>query len=593
MSHQQSESNIATYIILYVIFFALHLIFAIGMNTSGFYFSDMAGYIGNARVLLYGYGLPALHSHVYYPGYSFLLMPALLIAKNDFSLAYRFVQLMNSVLLSFIPIFVYQLSEIFRPALEKKMKILISIAISCYPAYIVYSNLIMSEAILLPLFLLLTVMVYKLSQNSDKYIYWISVPLCYGYLYLCTPRALTILPALILALFLVACKNKQYKKFAFSVLFFIFGFFITATSVDKMNFFLAQSFFSPTETGNTYNVNNFKEFLNLPRLDFISILSSQFLYLILSTYGFILIGLTFLFDKIKLKYWHTDKNYILNTFVLLSFISTWIISSVYFSIYHATKDELIYGRYNEMIMIPVLILGIISFLNNYLKTKTKILIAFLTLSVFLLTYVRFGSDLTGPVMFTANILGIQLCRIVAPELNLIYCALAFLFATLIIFTSALKNKFTSLILLTVIFLATSIVSNKELETIAFWDKTQNEIMNALEIYINQHNQVIINFDIPQKYFVYQDTPIPKRDPSQNAYNNYICIFLPIMNQYYKYQLYFPHTKVKCIDSRSGEKPASDLIISTHRDLNKIYPGARIIGEKGEEVKLWQLPSKAK
>lgn len=603
MIKDKKKSNILTYIILYAIFFTLHYVLSIGMDTSGFYVSDMAGYIGNARMFLYGYGFPSLHCHIYYPGYSFLLIPALWIAKNDFGLSYKLIQLTNSLLLSFMPILIYQLTEIFKPSLEKKMKILITIVASCYPTYLVYSNLIMSESIVFPLVLLLTIMVYRLSQNSDKYFYWITLPICYGYLYLCTPRALTLLPALIIALFLIAFKNKQYKKFAISLLLFIPGFLITTFFVNKLNLFLAQSYLQQTEVGNSYGAGSFAEIFNLPMSNYFFVFCAQLLYLIFSTYGFILIGLAFLFDKIKIKYFKADETYIFNLFIILSFLSTWLLSTIYSALYVVTLDQLIYGRYNEMIIAPILIAGILAFLNNSLNVKTKILLVITAIIVFTLTYFKFAGVLLKFDRLNIHVLGIEFYRFFSKDFNLISSALIFLCATTIIFITGLKNKMVSLIVLLIIFIATSGIIYKGFKEYTIKEKNNSQLIEALKIYSSKNSKVIINFDISQEYFTYAESAIPVRDDSNETSIAFFNKFFPIINEFYKYQLYFPHIKVNRIDSQLKDKPASDLILSSENNLFEIYPGAKIVAIDGVEnpkmvnmkrfynLKLWLLPGK--
>lgn len=582
------KSNILIYIFLYVLFLSMHYLFSINFNNPVIYVSDMAGYVGNARFFLYGYNLPALHCHVYYPGYSFLLMPAILLAKNDFFNSFKFIQLTNSLLLSFIPILIYQLIPATRINIDTKTKILITIAISCYPTYILYSNLIMSEAILFPLFLLLTLMVYKLSQNSNRLVYWVLIPMIYGCLYLCTPRALSILPALFISLFLTAYKEKKYKELAISILFFIPGFTATYILVNKLNFYLLQSFFTHQELGDTYNIKNLISFVHFG--EFFSIFLAHISYLILSTYGFILIGLYYLIDKINIKHLKTDSTYVVNLFILFAFLSTLATSALYFSIYHSSIEHFINGRYIEMTIIPVYIIALTSFLNNNLSVKNKLILIIINFDLLAFTYLRFGQDLQKLDGININILGIYAFKFLPEHLNLLHYGFLFLCISILIFIFANKSKRLSIIILAIISLAVSITINIELLQSSSKKENITEMMKTISLYSKVNHKIIINFDIPKENFTYHETPVRLRDNNYFAYLNYTN-FLPVLAEYYKYQLYFPKIRVNRLNSGLREKPLSDLVVSNRNNIGQIYPGAIIITGKSESVKLWLLPGR--
>ena len=152
-----------TYIILYIFFFIVHMLVSIPSKTPLVY-ADEFGYIQNARDLING----IIPQNTYYPGYSVFIIPAFLIS-NNIRIAYIIIHVMNSLMMAFIPVFTYMLINIFDNTLSKNSKIIITILTSFYPPYILYSNFAMSEALFIPLFLLLTLEVYYLTENKINY----------------------------------------------------------------------------------------------------------------------------------------------------------------------------------------------------------------------------------------------------------------------------------------------------------------------------------------------------------------------------------------------------------------------------------------
>lgn len=592
------NSNILCCIFLYTTFFLLHCYFFYNPNPPNFYYSDIAGYVGNARILLYGYGFPALHCHIYYPGYSFLLMPAIFLAKNDFVTSYKFIEITNSIILSFIPVITYKLIPAFKSDIDNKIRFLIALVIGFYPTYLLYSSLIMSEVLLFPLFLLLVFLVYKLSDESNKLIYWISTSICFGFFLLSTPRAWILLPVIVLTLFLIGFKNKSYKYFLISMICLLSFALLTVFFINKLNFFLAQSYFGKLEIGNTYSLKNLISFFNIS--EFFSVLCGQLLYLIFSTYGFVLIGLAYSIEKAKLKYYKTDKSYILNLFILLSFFFTLVLSALYFSIYHSTPDHYIYGRYNETTMVPLFIMGIIVILENYLTRRHKIWLIIIALDIYAITLLRFGDALLNIFKLDINILGFYSYKFLFQNLNLIYYGLFVLLVSLFMFIIAGKNKYLSLIILSTVFLSNSIfIGAYPKMSTSKNEKTSSDIIivNTIDMYSKINPQTIVNFDVEEKNLLYHETPVGVRDKSFLARVGYIKAF-EILNIYYRCQLYLPKVKAHRIDSLKSEKPMSDLIVSQRCDLDKIYKGARIIAPKKTKaivvalnLKLWALPGK--
>ena len=93
---------------------------------------------------------------------------------------------------------------------------------------------------------------------------------------------------------------------------------------------------------------------------FITTWSGQMYYLIFSTFGLVLFGYYFSFNYI-IKYYKdikTDKNIITIAFVVLSLFFLSLLSAV-FMLNQSRVDHILYGRYNEGVLLPVLLIGII------------------------------------------------------------------------------------------------------------------------------------------------------------------------------------------------------------------------------------------
>lgn len=214
-----------------------------------------------------------------------------------------------------------------------------------------------------------------------------------------------------------------------------------------------------------------------------------------------------------------------------------------------------------------------------------------------------GSVMVGLSGNIIHVLGVEFYRFFSKDFNLISSALIFLCATTIIFITGLKNKMVSLIVLLIIFIATSGIIYKGFKEYTIKEKNNSQLIEALKIYSSKNSKVIINFDISQEYFTYAESAIPVRDDSNETSIAFFNKFFPLINEFYKYQLYFPHIKVNRIDSQLKDKPASDLILSSENNLFEIYPGAKIVAIDGVEnpkmvnmerfynLKLWLLPGK--
>lgn len=550
-------------IVVYIVFLIFHLLISLSAKTPLVY-ADEAGYIQNARDLING----IVPKNTYYPGYSICIIPAFLIS-NDIQVAYVIVHIINSLLMAFIPVLSYKLITIYDGSLSRYLKVIITLIVSTYPSYILYSNFAMAEALFIPLFLFLALQVYYLAKSKGKRKYlWVTAPATYAYLVFTHPRAFAILPAFLITLLLIVFSN---SKIALSILksankrVYIF---ICSSACFVLLILIA---FFVVRSGGGYSAGYIKRLVEVFSLEGMGSLiitwAGQMYYLIISTFGLVLFGYYYGIRYI-IKHFREYKENKLVIFYLFIILSLFFLSllSAWFMMGHTRVDHLLYGRYNEGVLLPVFIMGLICIEKKDISTKAIIVMIASTFSIFLLLYVTRLNFLNNSITNNMNVFGIYSFTLLFKEYNLFYCTIYFSLLFFILYLIYIKSFRTAMYIIILFFSIITIYINGD-----FFHKGSSSRL--------EQNQIITFTD-----------EYSKENNNCNITINYDSINSDTVWHYFNYGIYRPEISFIRFRSPNIINSKSDLIISGERNLSSIYKSATIIAmENFYPINLYILP----
>ncbi len=351
------------HILIYVTFLAIWVLMTRGA-VSPLIYPDEAGYIGWARELA---GRSA-QTWRYLPGYGFLLSPIFWFT-NDLLKAYPVIIFFNCLLGASIPVLFYGISSTF---LEGKKRLLSTMVIGLYPAWLLYGNLALSEVFLTFLY---TFLLWSVCQwGKHKWAGLLSL-LCCVWMMVSHGRCGAVILG-VLAAFCSFAWNKPWRKKA---VFSCCGILILTAIAGVLYLF-------GTESINGAHLR--EQLMGLLTVNglwnSVSTLFSQSYYLMLSTFG---VGALGVWQGIVLL---KKKNHPAVWFILISFLFSMLLSAIFMN-HHEKPDHILYGRYNEFALGGILLLGMTSFLKQ--RKYWWIAVLFAILAVF--TGLRYHAELVG------------------------------------------------------------------------------------------------------------------------------------------------------------------------------------------------------
>lgn len=352
---------------------------------------DEYGYWGNAAYLA-GLNWSDTVSQIrYYSyGYSLLLVPLFWIFKSTINM-YRAAIILNGIMLSISFLLSYDIAKKIMRNVNKYILISITFFISMYPTYIAYSNIAWSECLLVLICWLLTWCFVGLNEKSSIYKYLL-IGFLSSYIYIVHQRSLGILIASITVILIM----KLFKKINIKQLL---GVILPFILIMIASFYLKNNIQSNLWlNGTEISINDYSgQICKLNQLFTLNGLASilkefigQLFYLGVSSYLLFYFGLYELINKIiisirnkSIRVINGDSNFYVYLFLFIAiFLSITI--SVIFMINPISLDEIVYGRYTEMILEPVLLIGFVKFMDSSTlspKHILSILIGFSILAV--------------------------------------------------------------------------------------------------------------------------------------------------------------------------------------------------------------------
>lgn len=362
---------------VYVLFVLLHIVLSSGMSTPTVFADELGPWL-KARFMATGEGAnyPNFMA-LSHPGYSLLLAPILYFVK-DVGLAYKTALILNAFISSIIPVLTLVLAKKLSGDKNTILIISISILVGLYPAHMLYANLLMSEVVLTPVYLLISLLAYRTLEKQNNKL-WGSLGFLSGIAFIFHPRLLIISIASI-ALSILWKDEKNKRNWLLQVISTILG---TAIGLFAANYSMTlitvpkklisgefDSYIMPLSNIEMIIKTLYSTFLNS---------FGQIFYLIASTYGLFVIGISmgiFSIYQIIIKKDKKISTGIAAFFVIIIILSI-AISSFTSNVTLTRFDRIIYGRYNEAFLAPLLI---ISLLHLY-KIRSRNIYIFWTIGI--------------------------------------------------------------------------------------------------------------------------------------------------------------------------------------------------------------------
>lgn len=351
------------------------------------YLSDEASYLTKAAFLA-GYNVDNASS--WHAGYSLLLSP-LFMLFSDLSKIWRGALLLNSLMLTLsLALLLNFLRKIF-PNRSYRDALCATVLCAFYPGLVVMGGYTFSGALFCLVFLLLLILILRIDFRNPTTV--LAPALASSFLYWIHPMGAAVCFAVMLGLLLKAVSERNYKVWALFLMVSI----ITMATYSALIHPWINSSMTPIGFNSADHYQGVLSNLSMttPKgfmFRVSSIFIGQITYLLVATYGVVLVGVSmsarYLIKFLKERKLSSNEN--LSVFIAtLSILGVVLMGSILFYLSSITQniepDFLIYGRYSEMILLPLLGIGLLSAWDHRLLYRTSILVglAGLYLALFL------------------------------------------------------------------------------------------------------------------------------------------------------------------------------------------------------------------
>lgn len=415
-----------------------------------FVLDDEFGYWANAAYFN-GIDWSGTASKIFYYsyGYSILLIPFFWIFKNAIYM-YKAAIVLNAIMLVISFLLCYGTAKKLFNKINNYILIVISFIISMYPSYIININIAWSECTLILVFWLLTYLFVDIVEKPSNFRLSL-IGILSVYIFMVHKRAIGILIAGFLVIILMKIMKKlDWKRFAFylvpALVLLVLHYFIDSDL--QANLYLNNA----SIINNTFSgqIDKIKSFFSIDGfINIIKIFAGQFFYLGISTGLLYYFSLYYLIRNILLSIKKKDTSNKMYFYIFMLFTSLFTIAiSVIFMSDPYRIDHILYGRYNEMFIGPMILIGGLSFANkdNYITKAllSKIIICFGFLAI-IVRYILKGFN------FISNFSINTSCLIVQPTPQNSY--------------NVYISAFVSIIICICIYISFNLLSNKKFITV--------------------------------------------------------------------------------------------------------------------------------
>jgi hypothetical protein len=311
---------------------------------------DELGYVQNAHYLARGGLRPTTE---YYPGYSLLLVP-LWWASRDPLTVWRGALVVNAVLAGAAAVLAWRLLGRLAPGLGRGWQALIVAATVAYPALVLFSDFSMAETAFAAAFLGVCLLAARAASRLD-WRPWAALGAACGLLALVHPRGFAVyVAAVLLGLAALAPRGWRRAAAALGALAggLLGGFVVTRLLVDALKD--PESRFSAYSPGGI--LSRAASAHGLASL--VSEAGGQLFYLSVATFGLVPYGLWVSLRSVGAWAKGDRRGVVLaRAFPGVAFMGVWGVSALFMNL-GTRADKLVYGRYNDAAVAPLLLLAL-------------------------------------------------------------------------------------------------------------------------------------------------------------------------------------------------------------------------------------------
>lgn len=473
------------------------LLFYYGKNvsqiTTVWELGDEYGYLANAAYMA-GVDWDFFYSSYFGYGYSVLLIPLFKLCNSGVQIIQGAV-LINVccvVVMFFVLVF---LMEKLCTELSRTMITVSSFILCLYPYLLASSMKVFSECFLSLLFSLTWLLLYK-ALRTDKVFYFLWLGVVLPYLYFVHTRAICVVGVVVLAIIILATRNRiGWKKVGFFLLAFVVTFVAGYMLKTHILFEIADD---PAvgegiekEIKNTIGLDYVLERIRwLFSKDFIfyiyAFMCKNF-YLFSASFGLFHLGLYGAFMSVK-KEWREKKELsVENTvkIILLTSVAVTIFALLFTGAGMLNQwSYFYYGRYYEFMIFPIVLCGIdFYFANEKPGIHIKAMLLFYIMTFFcirlagILTNQSVIIDTNRIVSFTHAVTRTESYR---EMISYIVCVTGMAVSIMIIFSFYPRLKVLVLVPLCILFLKNDTQVEKTIEEISNKSIGDNEIVEFLK-----------------------------------------------------------------------------------------------------------------
>jgi len=327
---------------------------------------DEIGYLANAA-LISGHTIDGATS--YHAGYSFFLAPLFLIFSEPPQI-WQAIMVLHAFLWSVSFLLLARILRKLLPQITKVQLVAALLVAAAYPAWITMAGYAYATTAFV--FIYLLVILSLLFWNPARP--WSIIPHCLlvGYLYWIHPIGLAVCIASFMVVTFVSIREKRYSPAILNLIIIVILVGVYQEVIDKWLISLATpEGYGPLSQHYPDSERFFSRFLNFDFwLHSVAKTAGHVSYLVVSSFGLILFGLINSMDKAyrfiqKIKRQHEKSHNLAEdaifVFLVLSFLGVLAVSVIFFSGSESRVDHWIYGRYVELVILPLLALGVLSF----------------------------------------------------------------------------------------------------------------------------------------------------------------------------------------------------------------------------------------
>lgn len=378
-----------------------------------FVLDDEFGYWSIAAYFT-GYDWSSTTSHIYYYsyGYSLLLTP-LFWLFSDPVIMYRAAIVINAALLSFVFVLAYKVGRHLFPNSDKYIILATSFCVSVYTSNIVYSSIAWSESLLTLVFWLVALQILKI----DKYSKWwkfASLGFLLMYVYSIHQRSIGVVLAAFIILFIMALKKHiNFKQVLLTIIVAVCLFVVHIYIKEDIQRNLWLNSLNLNHNDFEGQVQKIKFIFSMNGLiKTLQVFCGQLFYIGVSSYLVSYLGLIKITQKtfgrcfkVKCNDDYMKSRYFY-AFLFLSFALTLAISVIFMN-NPERIDHIFYGRYIEMLIGPIILIGIINLYENSNGIKLYLITSIVVL-IFTGVIARlFVSKFEGDSFFSMTVVGLR------------------------------------------------------------------------------------------------------------------------------------------------------------------------------------------